>query len=249
MGALFLRTYQELRIQPLNQQRGPGCRLDGEAPTLGGFLASINQFMTAPLDGSQGVTVRRPRGLDYRESQPSGFGSAMWATAPLAENVSLPGRPSEGADSPEAEAWRILLASEEAWDSEREGEEGHIAAICPAKCTPTPATSKPVAKPAKTSKPPLKGGAHAAAPHTDGGGGQPIPWEPPKPERTAPQTSPGPAEASWLNAVAPGPSPSPQAPPRVGTRAPLQLGPAVSVSCANLLCLLGGSQVRLPGPA
>uniref|UniRef100_A0ACB8EC45 Uncharacterized protein n=1 Tax=Sphaerodactylus townsendi TaxID=933632 RepID=A0ACB8EC45_9SAUR len=49
-----------------------GSAAGGEAPTPGGFLGSINQFMTAPLDGSQdgsqGVTVRRRRGLDYRES-------------------------------------------------------------------------------------------------------------------------------------------------------------------------------------
>uniref|UniRef100_A0ACB8EC32 Uncharacterized protein n=1 Tax=Sphaerodactylus townsendi TaxID=933632 RepID=A0ACB8EC32_9SAUR len=107
--------------EPAEGPRMPlGGATGGEAPTPGGFLDSIKQFMTAPLDGSQGVTVRRRRGLDYRESQPSGFGSAMWATAPLAENVSLPGRPSEGADSSEAEAWRMLQASEEAWDSERE---------------------------------------------------------------------------------------------------------------------------------
>uniref|UniRef100_A0ACB8ETU7 Uncharacterized protein n=1 Tax=Sphaerodactylus townsendi TaxID=933632 RepID=A0ACB8ETU7_9SAUR len=97
-----------------------GSATGGEAPTAGGFLDSINQFMTAPLDGSQGVTVRRRRGLDYRESQPLGFGSVTWATAPLAGNVSLPIRPSEGADLLEAETWRMLQVSEEAWDSERE---------------------------------------------------------------------------------------------------------------------------------
>uniref|UniRef100_A0ACB8EC76 Uncharacterized protein n=1 Tax=Sphaerodactylus townsendi TaxID=933632 RepID=A0ACB8EC76_9SAUR len=168
----------------------------------------------------------------------------MWATAPLAGNVSLAGRPLEGANSSEAEALRLLQGSEKAWDSEREeyrrvlrkrewdienlqaaltqaqqvapaapvnahmlqygrqylndfepmsgsspssmpacpasskhrilleenarcrlnlclycSGEGHIAASCPAKCTPTTATSTPVAKPAKSSKPPLKGGA------------------------------------------------------------------------------------------
>uniref|UniRef100_A0ACB8F7Z7 Uncharacterized protein n=1 Tax=Sphaerodactylus townsendi TaxID=933632 RepID=A0ACB8F7Z7_9SAUR len=41
-------------------------------------------------------------------------------TAPLAGNVSLPGRQSEGADLSEAEAWWMLQVSEEAWDSERE---------------------------------------------------------------------------------------------------------------------------------
>uniref|UniRef100_A0ACB8END9 Uncharacterized protein n=1 Tax=Sphaerodactylus townsendi TaxID=933632 RepID=A0ACB8END9_9SAUR len=75
---------------------GPRMPLEGATgrgvPTPGGFLDSINPFMTAPLDGSQEVTVHRRRGLDYRESQPSGFGSATWATAPLAGNVSLPAR-------------------------------------------------------------------------------------------------------------------------------------------------------------
>uniref|UniRef100_A0ACB8F1W0 Uncharacterized protein n=1 Tax=Sphaerodactylus townsendi TaxID=933632 RepID=A0ACB8F1W0_9SAUR len=44
--------------------------------------------MTAPLDSSQGVTMHRRRGLEYRESQPSGFGSAMWAGNVIAQ----PGR-------------------------------------------------------------------------------------------------------------------------------------------------------------
>uniref|UniRef100_A0ACB8EMY7 Uncharacterized protein n=1 Tax=Sphaerodactylus townsendi TaxID=933632 RepID=A0ACB8EMY7_9SAUR len=125
MGTLFLRTEQELQIQPLNQQRGPRCHLEvqqAEKPLPQvDFLDSINQFMTVPLDSSQGVTVRHRRGLDYRDSQPSGFGSATWATAPLAGNWLLPSRPSEAAGSSEAEAWQILQASEEAWDSECEG--------------------------------------------------------------------------------------------------------------------------------
>uniref|UniRef100_A0ACB8F0Z3 Uncharacterized protein n=1 Tax=Sphaerodactylus townsendi TaxID=933632 RepID=A0ACB8F0Z3_9SAUR len=48
-----------------DQAEGPrillGTVADGEAPTPGGFLGSINQFMTAPLDGLQGVTLRRHR--------------------------------------------------------------------------------------------------------------------------------------------------------------------------------------------
>uniref|UniRef100_A0ACB8F0R8 Uncharacterized protein n=1 Tax=Sphaerodactylus townsendi TaxID=933632 RepID=A0ACB8F0R8_9SAUR len=96
-----------------------GSAAGGEVPTPGGFLGSINQFMSAPLDGSQGVTVCC-HGLDYRESQPSGFGSATWAIAVLAGNVSLPSRPSEGADLSEAEACWMLQLSEEARDLEHE---------------------------------------------------------------------------------------------------------------------------------
>uniref|UniRef100_A0ACB8F088 Uncharacterized protein n=1 Tax=Sphaerodactylus townsendi TaxID=933632 RepID=A0ACB8F088_9SAUR len=109
----------------------PGCR--HLIPAAGGgwhssgcgILQGREKFHSCwPLsspDGSQGVTVRRRRGLDYyRDSRTVGFGSATWATAPLAGNVSVAGRPSEGADSSEAKAWRMLRALEEAWDSERE---------------------------------------------------------------------------------------------------------------------------------
>uniref|UniRef100_A0ACB8F7L2 Uncharacterized protein n=1 Tax=Sphaerodactylus townsendi TaxID=933632 RepID=A0ACB8F7L2_9SAUR len=101
--------------------------LSGEAtasggdPTPTGLSDSTNLFLTAPLDGSQGVTVRRHRGPDYyRDSQTVGLGSASWAMAPLAGNVSVTARPFEVADSSEAEAWRMLQASDEAWDFERE---------------------------------------------------------------------------------------------------------------------------------
>uniref|UniRef100_A0ACB8FTG5 Uncharacterized protein n=1 Tax=Sphaerodactylus townsendi TaxID=933632 RepID=A0ACB8FTG5_9SAUR len=157
-------------------QSGEATTLGGD-PTPTGFSDSTNLFLTAPLDGSQVVTVRRHRGPDYyRDSQIVGFGSASWATAPLARNVSVAGRPSEGADSSEAEAWRMLQASEEAWDSEREEYRralhqmeksmGHLwAALVQAQqAAPAPVMGPALGQPAPASMPVQGAAAIVAAP-------------------------------------------------------------------------------------
>uniref|UniRef100_A0ACB8F130 Uncharacterized protein n=1 Tax=Sphaerodactylus townsendi TaxID=933632 RepID=A0ACB8F130_9SAUR len=92
----------------------------GELSTTS-YLEAPTRFLTAPLDASQGVTVRRRRNAEmHRDSLPWGTSSAPWATAPLAGNLSGSDRPADRADASEAAAWRTLQASEEAWNLERE---------------------------------------------------------------------------------------------------------------------------------
>uniref|UniRef100_A0ACB8EC19 Uncharacterized protein n=1 Tax=Sphaerodactylus townsendi TaxID=933632 RepID=A0ACB8EC19_9SAUR len=97
---------------------------DGERPppgpgdsASGGYLDSVNPFLTAPLDGEQGVTMRCRRG---QGSQIPDSGSALWATAPLAGNVSFGDRPSGDISASEAKVWRLLRTSEGAWKAERD---------------------------------------------------------------------------------------------------------------------------------
>uniref|UniRef100_A0ACB8FHZ4 Uncharacterized protein n=1 Tax=Sphaerodactylus townsendi TaxID=933632 RepID=A0ACB8FHZ4_9SAUR len=92
----------------------------GELPTTS-YLEAPTRFLSAPLDASQGVTVRRRRNAEMlRDSLPWGTSSATWATAPLAGNLSGSDRAADRADASDTAAWRILQASEEAWGLERE---------------------------------------------------------------------------------------------------------------------------------
>uniref|UniRef100_A0ACB8F834 Uncharacterized protein n=1 Tax=Sphaerodactylus townsendi TaxID=933632 RepID=A0ACB8F834_9SAUR len=97
---------------------------DGERPPPGsgdstsrGYLDSVNLFLTAPLDGEQGVTVHRRRG---QGSQISDSGSALWATAPSAGNVSFGDHPYGDISASEADVWLLLRTSEGAWQAERD---------------------------------------------------------------------------------------------------------------------------------
>uniref|UniRef100_A0ACB8FU04 Uncharacterized protein n=1 Tax=Sphaerodactylus townsendi TaxID=933632 RepID=A0ACB8FU04_9SAUR len=92
----------------------------GKALAASGFLDSINPFMTAPLDGSEGVTVLRRWGQGQRDSQPPDLGSALWATAPLAGNVSFGDCSAGDIAASEAEAWRLLRTMEGARQAERD---------------------------------------------------------------------------------------------------------------------------------
>uniref|UniRef100_A0ACB8FCB6 Uncharacterized protein n=1 Tax=Sphaerodactylus townsendi TaxID=933632 RepID=A0ACB8FCB6_9SAUR len=196
--------------------------LSGEATALGGdptptgLSDSTNLFLTAPLNGLQGVTVRRHRGPDYyRDSQTLGCGSASWAMAPLAGNVSVAGCPSEVADSSEAEAWWMLQASEEAWDSQREEycrvlhqieqSMGHLrAALVQAQqAAPASGTGSAPVQPATVPVPAQGAAAIVAAPAQPA---QPVPVQLPAPAAVqVPAIAPVQGQPSLPPAVQPAP--------------------------------------------
>uniref|UniRef100_A0ACB8F4Z6 Uncharacterized protein n=1 Tax=Sphaerodactylus townsendi TaxID=933632 RepID=A0ACB8F4Z6_9SAUR len=197
-----------------------GSARSGEAPTPSGFLDSINQFMTAQLDGSQGVTMHHRQGLDYQELQPLAFSSVMWATAPLAGNVSLPSHPSEGADLSEAEAWRMLQVLEEAWDSEREEyrqavrqmgrDMEHLRAALAKQCQVAPAPGPGIATTPATPAPAQPAPARPPAPPIQPGPA-PVPV-PAQPAQQALVLAPAPVSAAApvpAQPVQPGPTPAP----------------------------------------
>uniref|UniRef100_A0ACB8ELG4 Uncharacterized protein n=1 Tax=Sphaerodactylus townsendi TaxID=933632 RepID=A0ACB8ELG4_9SAUR len=97
---------------------------DGERPppgsgdwASGGYLDSVNPFLTALLDCEQGVTVCRRQG---QGSQIPDSGSASWATAPFAGNVLFGDHPSGDISASEAEVWCLLWTSEGTGQAERD---------------------------------------------------------------------------------------------------------------------------------
>uniref|UniRef100_A0ACB8EU05 Uncharacterized protein n=1 Tax=Sphaerodactylus townsendi TaxID=933632 RepID=A0ACB8EU05_9SAUR len=173
---------------------------DGERPPPGsgdsasrGYLDTMNPFLTAPLDSEQGVTVRCRQG---QNSQIPDSGSALWATAPLAGNVSFGDRPSGDISASEAKVWRLLQTSGGAWQAERDE---YLQAL-------------------RHMEQDMEHLHAALAQARQGIPGQPVPQP-----RGAPPAPPAPPTPATLAQVPPAPAPPAPAPP---APAPVPPGPA-----------------------